>query len=98
QQNRVTIDISGESITNKFVMSGTNIPYDRNGMSCRLTLPPQPGPVDFFCDVNNNGIGNEDSDGLSVAFGWLRYAHLAAYLDWAALRLMTEFEFEKCGR
>lgn len=102
QQNRVETDISGMielNNNNRFVMSPSEFGMlARNGISCRLALPPQPGPVDFFCDLNNNIIGNEASDGLSVACGLLRYADLAAYLDWAALRLMTEFEFEKCAR
>lgn len=98
QISRVDTDLSGISITNKFVMTITSSPVYRNGISCRPALPPPPGPVEFFCDLNNNGVGNESADGLGIACNFLSYGDVAAYLDWAALRLMTVFEFEKCGR
>lgn len=34
----------------------------------------------------------------SVAMNYISWADLAAYLDWACLRPMTELEFEKAGR
>lgn len=98
QINRVRANLLGQQVTEKFVMSDLNAPVGRNGISCRSTIPPFPGQVEFFCDLNNNSIPNESNDGQNIACGWLRYSDMAAYLDWAALRLMTEFELEKCGR
>jgi formylglycine-generating enzyme required for sulfatase activity len=98
QASRVRTNISGTSITNKFVLSNTSSPSFRNGVSCRTTIPAAPAPVDFFCNLNNNTIENEDSDGQCVTCNWLTWADLAAYMDWAALRPMSEFEFEKCAR
>lgn len=98
QINRVRSNLLGQQVTEKFVMSNWNTPLARNGISCRSTIPPFPGQVEFFCDLNTNNTPNESNDGQNIPCNWLKYADMAAYLDWAALRLMTEFEFEKCGR
>jgi len=55
-------------------------------------------PAEVGCDMNNNGTFDEADDGKDVACNWLSWADLMAYLDWAALRPMTEFEFEKICR
>jgi hypothetical protein len=51
---------------------------------------------------NKNGIsgtvGNCTTTYPYVAANWLSWTNLAAYLDWAALRPMTELEFEKACR
>jgi len=55
-------------------------------------------PAVFACDLNNNNVFNEAADGQNIACGGLSVADLMAYLDWAALRPMTEFEYEKACR
>ncbi len=55
-------------------------------------------PAVYGCDLNNNGTYNETDDGQNIACNWLSWADLIAYLDWAALRPMTEFEYEKVCR
>ncbi|MBN2728155.1 MAG: SUMF1/EgtB/PvdO family nonheme iron enzyme [Bacteroidales bacterium] len=49
----------------------------------------QPAPGDPFNSVN---------DGQPIASNYMSYGDLLAYLDWAALRPMTNFEFEKISR
>jgi formylglycine-generating enzyme required for sulfatase activity len=98
QANRVRTSISGTNISNKFVMYNSAMPAHRNGISCRTTIPPSPAPVEFFNNYNNDGNENDPTDLQHVGCNWLQYNDVAAYLDWAGLRLMTEFEFEKCGR
>lgn len=98
QMARVEADISGTSVTNIWVMCNSASSFARSYIKCRPTIPPQPSRVAFLVDQNGNHIGDEETDGLNVACGLLSYGDLSAYLDWAALRLMTEFEFEKCGR
>jgi formylglycine-generating enzyme required for sulfatase activity len=49
----------------------------------------QPAPGDPFNSVN---------DGQTIAANYLSYSDLLSYLDWAALRPMTNFEFEKVSR
>jgi formylglycine-generating enzyme required for sulfatase activity len=55
-------------------------------------------PAVYGCDLNNNGVFEEAADGQNIACGWLSWSDLMAYLDWAALRPMTEFEYEKICR
>jgi formylglycine-generating enzyme required for sulfatase activity len=98
QASRIATNISSTLVTNVFVMSNTASPDTRNGVACRPVIPISPAPVDFHCDLNNNMLYSESTDGLGIACNFLSYGDVAAYLDWAALRLMTEFEFEKCGR
>jgi formylglycine-generating enzyme required for sulfatase activity len=49
----------------------------------------QPAPGDPF---------NSPNDGLTIAMNYLSLADFYAYLDWAGLRPMTNFEFEKMAR
>jgi formylglycine-generating enzyme required for sulfatase activity len=55
-------------------------------------------PAVYGCDANHNGIFDEIDDGQNRACNFLNWADLTAYLDWAALRPMTELEFEKICR
>jgi formylglycine-generating enzyme required for sulfatase activity len=54
-------------------------------------------PAVYACDANNNNIYNEDCDGLALPVS-LRQEHWLAFMEWAALRPMTEFEYEKACR
>lgn len=70
----------------------------RNGI--RIKTPGQVSnvPAVVGCDLNLNGIFDETDDGQNIACNWLSWADLMAFLDWAALRPMTEFEYEKTCR
>src|SRR5690606_31578628 len=69
----------------------------RNGI--RITTP---GAADvgaiYGCDYNNNGTYDEAGDGQNITCNFLNWKDLLAYLDWAALRPMTELEYEKICR
>ncbi|MCC6690845.1 MAG: SUMF1/EgtB/PvdO family nonheme iron enzyme [Bacteroidia bacterium] len=45
-----------------------------------------------------NGIGGEADDGLGTVCNWISWLDIAAYLDWAGLRPITEMEYEKACR
>ena len=55
-------------------------------------------PAVYGCNLNNNGVFNEANDGEWIACNELTWSDLAAFLDWAAMRPMTEIEFEKSCR
>jgi formylglycine-generating enzyme required for sulfatase activity len=64
-----------------------------------VTPGTSPGtPAVYGCNLNNNGTFDEADDGQSIACTQLQWADLTAYLDWTALRPMTELEFEKACR
>ena len=109
QVNRVATNISASgAVTNTFVMVGgaTQTSPGRtnpttgygNGIACTSTLADATTPVTFFCDLNNNGIGNEANDGEWIACNYLSWQDLCSYAAWACLRPMTELEYEKAAR
>ncbi len=54
-------------------------------------------PAIYACDLVA-GSTNDINDGQNIAANYVAWADLTAYLDWAALRPMTELEFEKICR
>ena len=52
----------------------------------------------FICNASGRGTGAEADDGGWVACNYMEPADMLAFLDWAALRPMTEMEFEKIAR
>lgn len=69
----------------------------RNGI--RISVPGSNAalPAVFACDASP-GIENNSDDGQNIPCTYLSWGDLAAYLDWSALRPMTELEFEKICR
>lgn len=52
----------------------------------------------YGCNLNGNASFNEANDGEWIACNYLTWMDGAAFADWAALRPMTEMEFEKACR
>ncbi len=52
----------------------------------------------YGCNLDNDATFNETVDGEWIACNYLTYMDVAAFLDWSALRPMTELEFEKACR
>ncbi len=98
QNTRTNSNVSVSTINNNFVLSNTNSVVNRNAVSCPKTGNGTTNPINFYCDYNGDGIGNELNDGQTIACGYLIWADGLAYLDWAGLRPMTELEFEKACR
>lgn len=55
-------------------------------------------PAVVGCDLDNDNVYDENTDGEWIAKTGITYSDCAAYLDWAGLRLLTELEFEKACR
>jgi formylglycine-generating enzyme required for sulfatase activity len=98
QQNaRTATDISGTQVINRYVMSDNSSVQFRNGLRCDGTLPAS-GSIEVYCDLDGDGVKNENSDGEWISCNYLSWADGAAYLDWSGLRPMSELEFEKACR
>ncbi|HHT9144912.1 MAG TPA: SUMF1/EgtB/PvdO family nonheme iron enzyme [Candidatus Wunengus sp. YC61] len=99
QNTRTETDLASgiTSVTNRYVMSNSSVVQYRNGIRCDAAIPAT-GTITFYCDFNGNGTGGESDDGQHIASNYLSWADGAAYADWAALRPMTELEFEKACR
>lgn len=88
----------GATVINRFFTNG-GAPVNRNGVKCTVLPVIASSTVGTYaCDLNNNGTVNEASDGQNLAMPHLSTMDFLSYLDWAALRPMTEFELEKIGR
>lgn len=85
QQQRVEADISGTTVTNRYVMTNQPVLTDYNHIVCGTNIPAT-GSIGFSSTVPEK------------ACNYLSAADLRSYLDWAALRPMTELEFEKVCR
>ncbi|MDD5226658.1 MAG: SUMF1/EgtB/PvdO family nonheme iron enzyme [Candidatus Omnitrophica bacterium] len=99
QDARVTSDLSNENDANTYVM----IAEGQGTVVSRQTIkagsnPSDGNPYVFGCDLNDNDVLNEAGDGEWIAMNYLSWMDLCAYADWAALRPMTELEFEKVAR
>ena len=75
----------------------TNTPTDRGGIRCYIA-PVGATPGVYVNDLNTADTRNSTDDGQWIAANWLSWMDLTAYADWAALRPMTELEFEKAAR
>jgi len=97
QVNRFVV--APNSIVGSFVLAGIPNPQNcRNGIKIKTPGTVSNIPAVVGCDLNLNGVFDEVDDGKDVACNWLNWADLMSYLDWAALRPMTEFEYEKVCR
>lgn len=92
-----TIPAATTNVTNRYVMSNTPTISHRNGIRCNATVVAN-DPINFYSDLNGNGVGNEATDGQWIACNHIRWSDLSAYLDWSGLRPMTELEYEKACR
>lgn len=73
---------------------GTN----RNGLAVLHLSNTFETEVHVVCNATPDDQVDAYNDGQNRACNWLSWADLSAYLDWAALRPITELEFEKACR
>ena len=79
------------------VLNNTNL--NRNGLTiANVGSQATNTPAVSGCDLDNDNIMNESSDGEGSSCNWLTWMDGCAYMDWAGLRPMTELEFEKACR
>jgi len=69
----------------------------RNGIKIKVPGSNASVPAVYGMDLTP-GDFDDLNDGQNIAMDWLSYADFTSYLDWAALRPMSEIEFEKICR
>lgn len=70
----------------------------RNAIAIQSSAEASNMPAIYGLNYNGNETYNDEGDALHRAANFLSWADLAAYLDWAALRPISEMEFEKVCR
>jgi formylglycine-generating enzyme required for sulfatase activity len=88
--------VSPASVAGTFAMSPGY--YNRNGIVISSWGTDNGQPAVYSCNAATDNVFNNTDDGQNRACNFLTWADITAYLDWAALRPMTELEFEKICR
>jgi len=86
QNTRTAADVSTDTITNYYVMTNKSTMTNRNSIQAPSSGNGTLSPITFLTDRSDR------------ATGYLGLGDMLAYLDWAALRPMTELEYEKAAR
>ena len=92
QQARRTIN-TPDSAANTFAFGNAY----RNGIKIKTPGSNASAPAVYGCDLTSGDI-DDLNDGQNIAMDYLSWNDFSAYLDWSALRPMTELEFEKVCR
>jgi formylglycine-generating enzyme required for sulfatase activity len=98
--NSLTYDQqAARTIADPISAAGTYAFANANRNGIRISVPGNNSslPAVYACDATS-GIENNADDGQNVPANYLSWGDLIAYLDWSALRPMTELEFEKICR
>lgn len=97
QQKARTVDILDDLEPGEYVFGDDRTqPTNRNGI---VLGARSNGVAIFACNLTKKGdkVSQED-DGQNVACNFLSVRDMLAYADWAGLRPLSEFEYEKMGR
>ncbi|MCI0472056.1 MAG: SUMF1/EgtB/PvdO family nonheme iron enzyme, partial [Ignavibacteria bacterium] len=86
QRNRVESDISGDAVTNIYVMSNTPSYSLRNVVYCPPNGNGTTQPIVFYSPISNRSCN------------YISWQDGCAYMDWAGLRPLTDLELEKACR
>jgi formylglycine-generating enzyme required for sulfatase activity len=95
QTSRIRSTITPEAAAGTLVLT---TPGNENRNGLRIQTPGDDAtkePAVFGVDLNGDGTFG---DGENIACNYLAWQDLLAYLDWSALRPMTETEYEKACR
>ncbi len=68
-----------EGVKTKYPMTGTNAPVERNAIAYDTTTIDGQA-IEFYLDLNNNGIPNETNDGQSIACNYVSFNQYLAFL------------------
>jgi formylglycine-generating enzyme required for sulfatase activity len=98
QGARVASDISADAPDARYVMSAASTVLQRDAIAAPAAGNGTTAAITFGCDLNGNSVLDETADGGWAAAVDLSWMDQAAFTAWAALRPVTELEFEKAAR
>ena len=90
--------ISPASAVGRHALAQSSSFPQRNGIIIASSGNMNGTAATYSCEANQDGLFFAQDDGQNRACNFLEWSDLAAYLDWAALRPISEFEFEKACR
>lgn len=97
-QQATRVDVAPNSPANTYALTSNGSGNNRNTIVIQTPGNNSALPAVFACGASTvTGYSNGD-DGESIACNKLSSADVWSYLDWAALRPMTELEYEKVCR
>lgn len=85
------------TVANTYVMTNTATTLYNQGIRCAGTIPVS-GPITFYCDLSGDNVGNGVDDAQNNAVRVYSPTAALQFLDWAGMRPMSGFEFEKACR
>jgi len=96
----ITSSFGSGTVAHEMVMTDTDITniVNRQAISMPESFNAPYISIVFGCDYNANRVFDEADDGECIALGNIDWLDFGAYADWAGLRPMTEFEYEKACR
>ena len=71
---------------------------NRNNIDIQTPGVASTTPAVYACNLDDDAVFGENTDGKDIACNWISWGDLTAYLDWSGLRPMSELEFEKACR
>jgi len=83
-------DVAGNAAMAAALLNRNGLVIEVPGMSIQ--------PATYAVNGNASNPFSQSDDGHTRTCNFLNWADVSAYFDWAALRPMTEFEFEKAAR
>ena len=96
QQNTRTFFNITQTPLHPYPMNHVNVPQSRNCVRGEIISSGE--PLNFFCDLNENGNADDANDGANIAICNIGWPDGTSFSDWAGLRPMTELEYEKACR
>lgn len=97
-QQASRIDVAPNSPVNTYILTSNSNGGNRNYMMIQTPGNNSALPAVFACGQSTPTGYSSGDDGENIACNKLSFVDVMAYLDWAALRPMTEMEYEKTCR
>lgn len=94
QANRTIVSAPPNSAAGTTAFGG----FVRNKITIKTSGVASTTPAVYSCNGNGNALYDEATDGEWVACNYIAGPDVLAFLDWAALRPMTDYEYEKACR